>query len=117
LKKGTVPAGSADKSQEGQSLERDSLLFQQPAGRKVDFSREIRTIVANNCWSCHGPDEQHRKAGLRLDASDAARARLESGLFAIVPGKPGESELVARVDSEDESEVMPPPASKKPLTA
>jgi mono/diheme cytochrome c family protein len=86
-------------------------------GRKVDFSREIRPILANHCWSCHGPDEQHRKAGLRLDGSDAARAKLESGLVAIVAGKPGESELVVRIESDDESEVMPPPASKKPLTA
>jgi len=88
----------------------------QAPGRKVDFSREIRPILANHCWSCHGPDEQHRKVGLRLDVADAARARLESGLAAIVAGKPGESELVARIESEDESEVMPPPASKKPLT-
>ncbi|HEY2249556.1 MAG TPA: DUF1549 domain-containing protein, partial [Planctomycetaceae bacterium] len=85
--------------------------------RKVDFSREIRPILSNHCWNCHGPDEQHRKAGLRLDVADAARAKLDSGLFAIVAGKPGESEVVTRIESEDESDVMPPPASKKPLTA
>src|SRR5258708_40217247 len=76
--------------------------------RKVDFSREIRPILANHCWSCHGPDEQHRKAGLRLDVADAAQAKLESGLAAIVAGKPGESELVARIGSDDESDLMPP---------
>lgn len=86
-------------------------------GRKVDFNREIRPILSNHCWSCHGPDEQHRKAGLRLDVADAARAKLESGLAAIVSGKPGESELIARIESDDETEMMPPPASKKPLTA
>src|SRR5579859_2552714 len=85
--------------------------------RKVDFSRDIRPILSNHCWSCHGPDEQHRKAGLRLDIADAARAKLESGLVAIVAGKPVESELIARIESADEAEMMPPPVSKKPLTA
>ena len=98
---------------------RSAVAAEAPAapGRKVDFSREIRPILSNHCWSCHGPDEQHRKAGLRLDVSDAARAKLESGMAAIVAGKPGESELTARIESDDETEVMPPPSSKKPLTA
>jgi cytochrome c553 len=87
------------------------------APRKLDFSREIRPILANHCWSCHGPDEKHRKAGLRLDLADGSRAKLESGLAAIVPGKSDESELVARIESPDETEIMPPPAPKKPLTA
>src|SRR5262245_13937155 len=84
--------------------------------RRLDFTREIRPILAEQCWSWHGPDEKQRKAGLRLDLPEASRARLESGFAAIVPGKPDESELVARIDSADEAEIMPPPAAKKPLT-
>jgi hypothetical protein len=84
--------------------------------RKLDFTREIRPILANHCWSCHGPDEKQRKAGLRLDLPEPSRAKLESGFAAIVPGKPDESELVARIESADEAEIMPLPAAKKPLT-
>src|SRR5258708_11925886 len=47
---------------------------------KVDFTREIRPILANHCWSCHGPDEHQRKAGLRLDSAQGARAKLESDM-------------------------------------
>lgn len=84
--------------------------------RKVDFQREIRPILANHCWSCHGPDEQQRKAGLRLDLVEGSRAKLESGFTAIVPGKPDASELLARINSDEDSEIMPPPKAKKPLT-
>ena len=86
-------------------------------GRKVDFTRDIRPILSNHCWSCHGPDEKQRKAGLRLDLADGARATLESGVTATVVGKPDESEVVARIEAEDEGEVMPPPSAKKPLMA
>jgi hypothetical protein len=88
-----------------------------PAARKVDFTREIRPILANHCWSCHGPDEKQRKAGLRLDLADTARAKLESGFSAVVPGKSDDSELVARIEATDDAEIMPPPAAKKPLAA
>ncbi|MGE5191372.1 MAG: DUF1553 domain-containing protein [Deltaproteobacteria bacterium] len=87
-----------------------------PTARRLDFTREIRPILANHCWSCHGPDEQHRKAGLRLDLAEGSRARLESGFAAIVPGKSRESELVTRIETADDSEIMPPPVAKKPLT-
>ncbi len=89
-----------------------------PTGeRKVDFVREIRPILSNHCWSCHGPDEEHRKAGLRLDLADGARAKLDSGASAVVAGNPAESELIQRIDSGDTTEIMPPPATKKPLTS
>src|SRR6185312_16925478 len=73
-----------------------------------EFNRDIRPILAENCFSCHGPDSASRKADLRLDRRDDAVA---SG--AIVPGKPDESSLIARVCASDESEVMPPPRTKK----
>jgi len=78
---------------------------------RVEFNRDIRPILSENCYSCHGPDKNKRKAKLRLD--DRASA---VSTQAIVPGKPDESELVERVSSDDAEQVMPPPASRKTLT-
>jgi mono/diheme cytochrome c family protein len=81
------------------------------------FSRDILPILSDNCLACHGPDENKRKAGRRLDTREGATATLD-GFTAIVPGKPGESELLLRIESSDPDEVMPPPKShKKKLTA
>jgi hypothetical protein len=74
-----------------------------------DFTRDIRPILSRNCFACHGPDEHDRRGGLRLDERDAALAELDSGALAIVPGKPAESELVARLHDTDPDVVMPPP--------
>jgi mono/diheme cytochrome c family protein len=82
-----------------------------------DFNREIRPILSRNCFACHGPDEHDRQGGLRLDDRAAATTELESGLTAIVPGKPAESELVARIHATDPDVVMPPPESNHVLTA
>ena len=84
--------------------------------RPVDFNRDIRPILSNTCFKCHGFDDKERKAGLRLDTLDGQRAELESGEKAVVPGAPDESSLVARVTSDDESTMMPPPGSNKVLT-
>ena len=81
-----------------------------------DFNREIRPILSRNCFACHGPDEHDRRGGLRLDDRAAATRELESGLTAIVPGKPAESELVARLHATDADIVMPPPESNHVLT-
>src|SRR5688500_7636861 len=81
-----------------------------------DFVREIRPILAEHCFPCHGPDGGRRQGGLRLDRPEGAVARLESGKVAIEPGKTKESELVARIESADPDLVMPPPETKKPLT-
>ena len=81
----------------------------------VDFNRDIRPILSNNCYFCHGPDEKERKADLRLDTAEGARAKLEDH-FAVVPGKPESSSLFARVASAKASEVMPPPRTGKKLT-
>ncbi len=84
---------------------------------KVRFNRDVRPILSNNCLLCHGPDEKHREADLRLDEREGALADL-GGHAAIVPGKPDASELIKRITSHDDDERMPPPASKKPrLTA
>ncbi|HEY0076954.1 MAG TPA: DUF1553 domain-containing protein [Abditibacteriaceae bacterium] len=78
---------------------------------KVDFNRDIRPIVSNTCFLCHGPDSSSRKAKLRLDLREEA---IKSG--AIVPGKPEESEAYKRVASKDPDEIMPPISLHKSLT-
>jgi hypothetical protein len=82
----------------------------------VNFDRDIQPILSENCYHCHGPDAAARKAGLRLDRRDAAFAGGKSELAAIVPGKPTESELIARIFSHDEEEVMPSHESNRKLT-
>ncbi|MCE2813323.1 MAG: DUF1553 domain-containing protein [Planctomycetaceae bacterium] len=76
-----------------------------------DFASQIKPILANHCWSCHGPDEQSRKADLRLDRRDDAISAKS-----IVPGNVAESLLAERIESTDPDSVMPPPETKKPLT-
>jgi Protein of unknown function (DUF1549)/Protein of unknown function (DUF1553)/Planctomycete cytochrome C len=80
------------------------------------FTKRVRPILARHCFKCHGPDDKARKARLRLDVREPALKPLESGAVAIVPGKPGESELVSRIFADDESERMPPAAAKLPLS-
>lgn len=82
---------------------------------KIDFNRDVRPILSNHCWTCHGRDEASRKAGLRLDMRDQAVMKLKSDEHAIVPGKPGESGLVERIEADDDLQ-MPPASFKKPLT-
>jgi hypothetical protein len=86
-------------------------------GAPVDFNRDVRPIFAANCLKCHGIDEGSRKAKLRLDDRESAIAPLKGGDRAIVPGKPDESELVRRVFSDDDDEVMPPAKTQMKLTA
>jgi hypothetical protein len=76
------------------------------------FNDDIRPILSENCFACHGPDSANRAAGLRLDQFAAATAELDSGSRAIVPGDPAASELLARVTSTDPDLVMPPPEAK-----
>ena len=86
------------------------------ADAPLEFNRDIRPILSDNCFSCHGPDEKTRHGGLRLDLSEPARAKQESGKVAVVPGKITESELVRRILSEQDGERMPPAESGKHLT-
>src|SRR5687767_11426346 len=86
------------------------------AVKPVDFSRDVRPILAGHCFKCHGPDEAARKAKLRLDVREAALKPAKSDEIAIVPGKPDASELIRRIFAENEDDVMPPPATKNPLT-
>jgi hypothetical protein len=86
-----------------------------PVAAVPDFQREVRPILAQFCFRCHGPDDQQREAGLRLDTRDGATARLESGTQAIVPRRVDASELTRRIESLDDNTRMPPPATKKQL--
>ena len=84
---------------EGQSLRAE----------EVDFSRDIRPILSDNCFFCHGPDEKKRAADLRLDTREGAASVLK-------PGTNGETELVRRICSTDPDEMMPPPKANRKLT-
>src|SRR5687768_9771145 len=82
----------------------------QAGGAKaIDFSRDIRPILSDNCFACHGPDDKERKAKLRLDVHEEALKPAKSGDHAIVPGDPQKSTLIERITTEDEDDVMPPP--------
>ena len=86
------------------------------AEQPVNFDREIRPILSEHCFACHGPDKQARKADLRLDKREDV-LRVREGIAVIVPAKVEESELVRRVASTDPDEVMPPPEFKKRLNS
>jgi uncharacterized protein DUF1553/uncharacterized protein DUF1549/concanavalin A-like lectin/glucanase superfamily protein/cytochrome c len=84
--------------------------------RQIDFNRDIRPILADRCWSCHGPDAPAKKIKLRLDSEGAVAADLGGGRSAIVPGNPEQSQLVRRITSGDEMMRMPPVNSGRKLT-
>jgi hypothetical protein len=91
------------------------------AERPLSFAHDIRPILSNSCFKCHGPDEAERKGGpkgsggLRLDTEEGARANL-GGRTAVIPGHADDSELMVRILATEEDEVMPPPKSGSPLT-
>jgi hypothetical protein len=84
------------------------LMTSTAARADVDFNRDIRPILSGRCFKCHGPDPAARESGLRLDLADGATATLDSGMTAVVPGAPDQSELIARVAATDEALRMPP---------
>ncbi|MEY4326926.1 MAG: hypothetical protein RIS24_3097 [Verrucomicrobiota bacterium] len=81
----------------------------------VQFNRDIRPILSDHCFSCHGPDVQKMKGGLRLDVREAALRPAKSGKKAILPRDAAGSELVHRLLTDDADELMPPPEAHKPL--
>jgi hypothetical protein len=83
----------------------------------VSFNREVRPILSDRCYGCHGPDaNKGRKAGLRLDESEGSKAKLKSGNHAIVPFDLAKSAMVERIQSKDADEIMPPPELHRPLS-
>ncbi|MBL9134288.1 MAG: PSD1 domain-containing protein [Verrucomicrobiales bacterium] len=93
-----------------------SCLGAQAEPPSVDFNRDIRPILSDKCFACHGPDDHERKGGLRLDLRDAAVAPAKSGTRAIVPGQPEASELIQRITTTDADDHMPPASTGKTLT-
>ena len=83
----------------------------------LQFNRDIRPILSENCFACHGLDEKERKAKLRLDVQENAFAKNEYGEAAIVPGKPDESLAWQLIITDDPDDIMPPPKSHKKLKA
>ncbi len=84
-----------------------SAMAEQRASSAIDYGEVIAPILSRHCLECHGPDAQQREAGLRLDSQNSAKGQLESGVRAIVPGKPSASELIIRVKSKSDDR-MPP---------
>ena len=110
-------ANAADPPPQGTSISTTTKGTKAVAARPpVDFQRDIRPILADTCYTCHGPDKAKRDSDLRLDTHAGAFADL-GGHQAILPGKPEESELIRRIISTDLEERMPPPKSGRQLTA
>ena len=82
---------------------------------RIRYDRDIRPILSENCFACHGPDEHERKAKLRLDVKEGGIYADRKGIIAVVPGKPDDSELLFRLLTEDREDVMPPPKTEKKL--
>lgn len=94
------------------------LLAGEPAGdvAPIDFNRQIRPILSDHCFNCHGPDSGTLQSGLRLDVAEGALGSGDSGATAVVPYQPDQSELVRRILSDDDGERMPPSDFNKPLS-
>ena len=86
------------------------------AENNIEFNRDIRPILSDACFHCHGPDQHKREAGVRLDVRDDALKTAESGAFPIVPGHADKSEIIRRILTDDLDEQMPPPKAHKTLT-
>ena len=98
-------------------LATNCVVGQEPAAPdKIDFDRDIRPILSEHCFACHGPDENKLKAGLRLDRRESAFTARDSGEIPVVAGKLTESQLILRIRAVDPNEIMPPPDEGKPLT-
>lgn len=93
-----------------------ALIAESPRAA-VQFNRDVRPILSEYCFQCHGPDNNHRKAGLRLDQREGAFKLLESGEHAFVAGDLEKSAAIHRITTTDEDDVMPPPKSGKKLSA
>jgi len=101
-----------------QSCNRPAGMAEKQVADQVSYNFDVRPILSDKCYSCHGPDANKRKAGLRLDLAEDAYKALENrpNAHALVPGIPGESEVYLRISSTDTAQMMPPPNSHLALT-
>ena len=83
---------------------------------RVDFNFHVKPVLVDRCYECHGPDENTREADLRLDQKEGVFGDLGGGYYPVVAGKPDESEMIWRLFTEDEDDLMPPPDSGHALT-
>ena len=88
----------------------------QAAGERVSFNYQIRPLLSDRCFRCHGPDEKARKAKMRLDTPEGGHRALEDGWFVTKPGDPARSAMVERIMQDDPDEMMPPPESHLTLS-
>src|ERR1700722_13573536 len=86
------------------------------ADNPVRFNRDIRPIMSDTCFRCHGPDQRARMAGLRLDIRDEALKKTKSGVTPIVPGAPDQSAIVQHIFAQNRASIMPPQSIHKELT-
>ena len=91
------------------------LILSVSAGAEIEFNRDIRPILSNHCFQCHGPDSKTREGGLRLDVRESAVQENDSGSIAIVAGNTAASEIIQRITSTDPSIQMPPVDGPKRL--
>jgi hypothetical protein len=88
-----------------------------PQPAKIEFNRDIRPILSDACFHCHGPDKNTRESGLRLDIREEALKESKLGEFPIVPGQADKSDIIRRILTDDEDEKMPPAKAHKVLTS
>ena len=101
----------------GVNLPEDVALAYEKLPETVDFNIHVKTIISDRCFACHGPDEQTRKANLRLDNKEGFFSKGESGAYAFVPGNLNKSDAISRILSEDPEYMMPSPKSNHMLSA
>ncbi len=94
----------------------ESQADESPQSAKVEFNRDVRPILSDACFHCHGPDKNTRESGLRLDLREEALKKSKSGKFPIVPEQPEQSDLVRRILTDDPDDQMPPAKAHKVLT-
>src|SRR5258708_38850056 len=86
------------------------------AANPVRFNRDVRTIMSDTCFRCHGPDQVARMADLRLDVREEALKKTKSGVIPIVPGFPDQSAIIERIFSSNPAKLMPPQAAHREIT-
>jgi hypothetical protein len=112
----TIAIARADEAKSPGAQPASQPLAGSATARKIDFNRDVRPILSDNCYFCHGPDKNHRKADLRLDTKDGLFA-LKEDVAAVVPGKLDDSVMWLRITSDDPEFRMPHQSSNKKLTS